>query len=226
MTPETAAGRARVGCDAVRWQGVTTLRVQSGVEQEYRRRTVARESVQFALDVIAREHGPRGFASTPFAEPARQGAAAVGLEVRDRPCRHEVEPERRRDLIKDFGRRAMAGLQPCTIRRQVQSQYRSKAGTRELRQACNVAEDPFAFGRDDGVKVLVCSREKRQIEQGRARGRSAEDNRAARPLPLDAPRHLDHAGHRPYVDGQSDEVGIEAHDRVDVGVGIGFSEIH
>ena len=39
---ETAAGRARVGCDAVRWQDVTTLRAPARKEEQRRKRAVAR----------------------------------------------------------------------------------------------------------------------------------------------------------------------------------------
>jgi len=34
-------GRARVGCDAVRWQGVTTLRARAREEEQRRQRTAA-----------------------------------------------------------------------------------------------------------------------------------------------------------------------------------------
>ena len=39
---ETAVGRARVGCDAVCWQGVTTLRAHAREEEQRRQRAVAR----------------------------------------------------------------------------------------------------------------------------------------------------------------------------------------
>jgi hypothetical protein len=38
----TAVGRARVGRDAVRWQGATTLRAHAREEEQRRQRTVAR----------------------------------------------------------------------------------------------------------------------------------------------------------------------------------------
>jgi hypothetical protein len=39
---DPAVGRARVGCDAVRWQGVTTLRARAREEEQRRQRTAAR----------------------------------------------------------------------------------------------------------------------------------------------------------------------------------------
>ena len=39
---ETAVERARVGCDAVRWQGATTLRAHAREEEQSRQRAVAR----------------------------------------------------------------------------------------------------------------------------------------------------------------------------------------
>jgi len=39
---ETAVGRARVGCDGVRWQGATTLRAPARKEKQRRRRAPAR----------------------------------------------------------------------------------------------------------------------------------------------------------------------------------------
>ena len=39
---ETAVGRVRVGCDAVRWQGVTTLRAPAREAEQRRQRAVAR----------------------------------------------------------------------------------------------------------------------------------------------------------------------------------------
>jgi len=39
---ETAVGRARVGCDGVRWQGETTLRAPARKEKQRRRRAPAR----------------------------------------------------------------------------------------------------------------------------------------------------------------------------------------
>ncbi len=41
MILETAVGRARVGRDAVRWQGVTTLRAHACAEEQGRERAVA-----------------------------------------------------------------------------------------------------------------------------------------------------------------------------------------
>ena len=39
---ETAVGRARVGCDRVRWQGATTLRAPARKEKQRRQRAPAR----------------------------------------------------------------------------------------------------------------------------------------------------------------------------------------
>ena len=39
---ETAVGRARVGCDAVRWQGATTLRARAREEEQRGQRAAAR----------------------------------------------------------------------------------------------------------------------------------------------------------------------------------------
>ena len=42
MNLETAVGRARVGCDAVRWQGATTLRARARKEEQRGQRDAAR----------------------------------------------------------------------------------------------------------------------------------------------------------------------------------------
>ena len=39
---DSAVGRARVGCDAVRWQGATTLRAHARKAEQHRQRDVAR----------------------------------------------------------------------------------------------------------------------------------------------------------------------------------------
>ena len=39
---ETAVGRVRVGCDAVRWQGETTLRAPAREAEQRRQRALAR----------------------------------------------------------------------------------------------------------------------------------------------------------------------------------------
>ncbi len=48
-------GRARVGCDAVRWQGVTTLRARAREEEQRRQRAAARlnrvRSARYKLDL-------------------------------------------------------------------------------------------------------------------------------------------------------------------------------
>ena len=41
---DSAVGPARVGCDAVRWQGVTTLRAHAREEEQRRQRAVARRN--------------------------------------------------------------------------------------------------------------------------------------------------------------------------------------
>ena len=42
VTLETAVGRARVGCDAVGWQGATTLRAHAREEEQRSQRAAAR----------------------------------------------------------------------------------------------------------------------------------------------------------------------------------------
>jgi hypothetical protein len=42
VTLDPAVGRARVGCDAVRWQGETTLRARAREKEQRRQRTAAR----------------------------------------------------------------------------------------------------------------------------------------------------------------------------------------
>ena len=42
MILETAVGRARVGCDAVGWQGATTLRAHAREEEQRGQRAAAR----------------------------------------------------------------------------------------------------------------------------------------------------------------------------------------
>ena len=41
MILETAVGRARAGCDGVRWQGATTLRARARKEEQRRQRATA-----------------------------------------------------------------------------------------------------------------------------------------------------------------------------------------
>ena len=49
-------GRARVGCDAVRWQGATTLRARAREEEQRGQRAAARRnrvrSVRYKLDLV------------------------------------------------------------------------------------------------------------------------------------------------------------------------------
>ena len=74
--------RTRVGLAQVAER--PRVEVQAGIELEHRGRPVGPERVEFAGEVIRREGGLRIGARPPFAEAARQGAAAIGLRDRRR----------------------------------------------------------------------------------------------------------------------------------------------